>query len=96
MNPAAAPPTERPALHCVRFPGAPDAEWDAAMALLSQAVSLAGIHLPAADGSLERQDASKVMAALIDLGGQVPRGLERDAGERECLNGDLTRGSRDA
>ncbi len=96
MNPAAAPSSVRPALHCVRFPGVPDAEWEAAMALLSQAVSFAGIHLPTANGRLERQDAIKVMAALMNLGGQVPKGLERDAGDRESLHGDPTLGSRDA
>jgi hypothetical protein len=85
MNPAAAPSAARVALPCVRFPDAPDAEWKAAMALLSQAVSLAGIPLPPADGRLERQDASKVMAALIDLGGQMPRGLERDERGLESL-----------
>lgn len=85
MNPAART-SERLALHCIRFPDAPAAEWEVAKALLAQAVGLAGIHLPAADGRLERQDATRVMAALIALGGQVPRGLKRDAGDLESLH----------
>ncbi|WP_043342004.1 hypothetical protein [Belnapia moabensis] len=60
-------------LHCVRFADTPAATWEAAMTLLAQAVTLAGVRLPALDGHLERQDAMKLMAALAELGGQVPR-----------------------
>jgi hypothetical protein len=76
MEHDAAQTPERLRLHCVRFADAPAATWEAAMTLLAQAAALAGIHLPASDGRMERQDATKLMAALTDLGGQMPRASE--------------------
>jgi hypothetical protein len=85
---------ERLRLHCVRFVDAPAATGEAAMALLAQAVPLAGIRLPASDGRMERQDATKLMAALIDLGGQVPCAPKRDAVGAEPGEVGATSGSR--
>ncbi len=90
-DPAQTP--ERLRLHCVRFADVPDATWEAAMGLLAQAVTLAGIRLSASAGRMERQDATKLMAALIDLGGQVPSAPERDAGGAEPVETGATSGS---
>ena len=43
---------------------------------------------------MERQDATKLMAALIDLGGQEPGAPKRDAGGAEPLEVGATFGSR--
>ena len=94
MEHDAAQTPERLRLHCVRFADAPAATWEAAMALLAQAVTLAGIRLPAPDGRMERQDATKLMAALVDLGGQVPRARKRDAVGAEPIDVGATLGSR--
>ena len=85
---------ERLRLHSVRFADAPAATWEAAMALLAQAVTLAGIRLSASDGRMERQDATKLMAALIDLGGQEPGAPKRDAGGAEPVEVGAKPGSR--
>jgi hypothetical protein len=74
----------------------PAAGWQLALALLAQAVSHTGVRLQASDGRLERQDAWKVMATLTELGGHLPRGLERDAGDLESLGGGPMHGSPDA
>ncbi|MCO6415875.1 hypothetical protein JYK14_06755 [Siccirubricoccus sp. KC 17139] len=94
MEHDAAETPERQRLHCVRFADAPDAPWEAAMALLAQAVTLAGIRLPTPDGRMKRQDATKLMAALVSLGGQVPRAPKRDAGGAVPVDVGATLGSR--
>jgi hypothetical protein len=94
MEHDAAQTPERLRFHCVRFVDAPAATWEAAMALLAQAVTLAGIRLPASDGRMERQDATKLMAALVDLSCQVPRAPKRDAGGAEPVDVGATLGSR--
>jgi hypothetical protein len=94
MEHDAAQTPERLRLHCVRFVDAPAATWEAAMGLLAQAVTLAGMRLPASDGRVERQDATKLMAGLINLGGQVPSALKPDAGGAEPVEVGATPGSR--
>jgi hypothetical protein len=94
MEHDAARTQERLRLHCVWFSDAPDATWEAALALLAQAVTLAGIRLPASDGRMERQDATKLMAALVELGCQVPRAPKRDAGGAEPVDVGATLGCR--
>jgi hypothetical protein len=94
MEHDAAQTSEHLRLHSVRFADAPAATWEAAMALLARAVTLAGIHLRASDGRMERQDATKLMAALIDLGDQEPSAPKRDAGGAEPVDVGATLGSR--
>ncbi|SDB22594.1 hypothetical protein [Belnapia rosea] len=94
MEHDAAQHSERLPLHCVRFADAPAATWEAAMTLLAQAVTLAGVRLPASAGRLERQDAMKLMAALAKLGGQMPRASKPELNGAEPIDVGATLGSR--
>lgn len=84
---------ERLRLHCVKFADTPAATWEAAITLLAQVVTLTGIRLPASGKCMERQDATKVMEALFDLGGHVPRISIPETNRAETINVGATHGS---